>query len=53
MTKIFEFSTENSLFHACVFAAQMILSENLILMVKGEHIPGVSYTAETKDRRNL
>ena len=46
----FECSADNSLSHACPIAAQMLLSRNSIHMVKGEHIPDGSNTAETKDR---
>ena len=39
--------------HACTIDAQMLLSRNRILIVKSEHIPSGSNTAETKDRTIL
>ena len=49
----FECSADNSLSNACPIAAQMLLSRNRIRMVKGEHIPSGSNTAETNDRTIL
>ena len=39
--------------HACPIAVQMLLSRIRILIVKGEHIPSGSNTAEKKDRTIL
>ena len=49
----FVWSADNSLSHACPIAAPMLLSRNHIRMVKGEHIPSGSNTAETTDRTIL
>ena len=49
----FECSADNSLSHACLIAAQMLLNGNRIRMVKGEHILSGSNTAESKDRTIL
>ena len=49
----FENFAENFLSYAFPIAAQTLMSRNCILMVKGEHIPSGSNTAESNERKTI
>ena len=51
--KTFQCSADNFFSHACLTAAQMLLSGNGNIIVKSEHIASGSITAEMKDRTIL